>query len=138
MCRYKAPPSATPERSRWASGALIFLVIALGLASRHYGQRWPYGLNNHPGDVLWALMIFYAWSFARPAATVASLGKAALLTCYLVEFSQLYQAPWIDGIRHTSWGRWVLGASFSWADLAAYTLGVGVSVLLDRWTYSSP
>lgn len=128
MFRDKAMP-----RSRWVSLAVLSLVIALGLASRRYGQHWPYGLNNHPGDALWALMIFIAWSFARPTATTTFLAQASLLTCYLVEFSQLIQAPWLNAIRHTVWGRLVLGASFSWTDLAAYTVGVAVGVLLDRW-----
>jgi hypothetical protein len=133
MFRVKAMP-----RSRYLSLAGMSVVIALGLASRRYGQHWPYGLNNHPGDALWALMIFYAWSFARPTATTTFLAKASLLTCYLVEFSQLIQAPWLNTLRHTVWGRLVLGASFSWTDLVAYTLGVAVGVLLDRWRRRTP
>lgn len=132
MCLHKTTPCKTPHRSRWTSGALILLVIVLGLASRRYGRHWPYGLNNHPGDVLWALMVFYIWSFVRPAATTTFLAQASLLTCYLVEFSQLVQAPWLNAIRHTTWGRLVLGASFSWMDLGAYTLGVTAGGLLDQ------
>ncbi|PUE06708.1 hypothetical protein B9Z51_12210 [Limnohabitans sp. T6-5] len=128
MCR-----NESTSRSRWVSLAGIGMVIALGLASRRYGQHWPYGLNNHPGDALWALMMFGVWSLFRPVATTAFLAQASLLTCYLVEFSQRVQAPWLNAIRHTVWGRLVLGASFSWTDLAAYTVGVAVGVLLDRW-----
>lgn len=133
MCPHEAAPSQTPLRKRWVSVTLILLVIALGLASRRYGQHWPYGLNNHPGDALWALMIFYGWSFVCPTVTPRFLALTSLLTCYLVEFSQLIQAPWLNAIRHTVWGRLVLGASFSWSDLAAYTLGIAAGVWLDRW-----
>ena len=121
------------QRSRWVSLASIGVVIALGLASRRYGQHWPYGLNNHPGDALWALMMFGVWSFLRPSATTGFLAQSTLLTCYLVEFSQLYQAPWINDLRHHAWARLVLGASISWTDLAAYTVGVFMGVSLDRW-----
>lgn len=133
MCPHEAASGPKKQRSRRASVALILLVIALGLASRRYGQQWPYGLKNHPGDALWALMIFYAWSFLRPAASTTFLAQASLLTCFVVEFSQLIQTPWLNDIRHTTWGRLVLGASFSWADLAAYTLGVAAGALLDQW-----
>lgn len=133
MCLRKAAPSQAKQRSQWMSGVLILLVITLGLASRHYGQHWSYGLNNHPGDALWALMIFYVWSFIKPAATTVFLAKVSLLTCFLVEFSQLLETPWLNAIRLTVWGRLVLGASFSWTDLTAYTVGVAAGVLLDRW-----
>ena len=133
MCPHKATPSLTPHRSHWTSATLVFLVIMLGLASRRYGQHWPYGLDNHPGDALWALMIFYVWSFIHPTATSRFLALAGMLTCYSVEFSQLIQISWLNAIRHSPWGRLALGASFSWADLIAYTLGVFVGVLLDRW-----
>jgi len=45
-----------------------------------------------------------------------------------VEFSQLYQAPWIDMVRSTLPGRLILGSTFNWPDLPAYTLGVAMGV----------
>ena len=45
---------------------------------------------------------------------------------YLDELSQLYQAAWINQIRATTIGRLVLGSAFSWLDLLAYTVGVGL------------
>jgi hypothetical protein len=133
MCLREAAPSQAKQRSQWMSGVWILLVITLGLASRHYGQHWSYGLNNHPGDALWALMIFYVRSFIKPAATTVLLAKVSLLTSFLVEFSQLLETPLLNAIRLTVWGRLVLGSSFSWTDMAAYTTGVTVGVLLDRW-----
>jgi len=50
----------------------------------------------------------------------------ALVTAYLDEFSQIYQAPWINGIRATTVGHLILGSTFSWWDMLSYTVGVGV------------
>jgi hypothetical protein len=59
------------------------------------------------------------------------LAGLALLASYAVELSQLYQAPWINAIRGTTLGHLVLGSTFAWQDLVAYTFGVAAGFLLD-------
>jgi len=49
----------------------------------------------------------------------------------LVEFSQLYQAAWLNSIRGTTIGHLVLGSTFSWVDIAAYGVGVLIGALVD-------
>jgi len=51
--------------------------------------------------------------------------------CYAIEFSQLYKAPWIDKLRHTLFGRLVLGDTFLWGDLLSYTVGIAIGVLIS-------
>ena len=55
----------------------------------------------------------------------------ALAFSVAVELSQLYHAPWIDSIRHTTIGGLILGFGFLWSDLACYALGVVLGVLVD-------
>jgi hypothetical protein len=55
----------------------------------------------------------------------------ALTFSSAVEFSQLYNAPWIDALRATLPGRLVLGSTFNWPDLPAYALGVGHAAWLE-------
>jgi Protein of unknown function (DUF2809) len=62
------------------------------------------------------------------ACSTGRLALYALLTSYADEFSQLYQAPWINAIRSTVVGHLILGSTFSWIDMATYTVGVGVGV----------
>jgi hypothetical protein len=47
-----------------------------------------------------------------------------------IELSQLYHAPWIDSIRHTTLGGLILGFDFVWSDLVCYAVGVGIGVLM--------
>ena len=56
----------------------------------------------------------------------------ALLTCYTIEFSQLYQTDWINELRKTLFGRYVLGQGFLWSDILAYTFGTFTAFLIDR------
>jgi hypothetical protein len=116
-------------RSRSLLGVGLVAVIALGLVSR----RFPAFLGKYPGDALWAVMVFLGWGLFRPRASTRHLATLALVTACLVEFSQLYQAPWINAIRSTTLGHLVLGAAFSWLDIAAYAVGVVVGALVDRW-----
>ncbi len=58
----------------------------------------------------------------------------SLLICYTIEFSQLYQADWINEIRKTLFGRYVLGQGFLWSDILAYTFGVFAAFAVERIT----
>jgi len=119
------------RRSRVAIS--IVAVVALGLASRKFPELFPACLGKYPGDALWALMVFLGVALINPTSSPARLGLLALLLSYLDEFSQIYHAPWIDSIRHTTAGHLLLGSAFSWLDLAAYTVGIGLGVGIDVW-----
>jgi len=56
----------------------------------------------------------------------------SLLTCYGVEFLQLYQGEWMIELRKTLFGRYVLGQGFLWTDIAAYTFGITIAFFVER------
>ena len=61
----------------------------------------------------------------------------SLVLAFAVEVSQLYHAPWIDGIRNTTLGGLVLGFGFLWSDLVCYLVGIAAGALMEltmqRW-----
>lgn len=120
-----------PSRSR----ILLFLgfvaVILLGMASRRFPLLFPALLGKYPGDALWALMVFIGLAFIRPRASTRWLALGAFGVSCVDEFSQLYQAPWINAVRHTTVGHLVLGSVFSWFDMVAYAVGVLLGAVLD-------
>ncbi len=122
----------THRRNRLWLAVGIAVVIAAGLASRKFPWQFPAVLGTHPGDALWALMVYMLVAFFRPAVAAPRLAGMALAVAYLVEFSQLYQAPWINAIRATTLGHLVLGTGFEWLDLCAYAVGVAFGLLVDR------
>jgi hypothetical protein len=103
--------------------ALICITIMLGLLSRHYPA-----IPLFIGDVLWATNIYFIVRLLFIHKTIKWVVMTSLAFCYLIEFSQLYKAPWIDQLRHTLFGRLVLGEVFLWGDLMSYTVGVGIAV----------
>lgn len=86
-------------------------------------------LGSYPGDAFWALMVFFGLRMLSPTGSIRALSILALCIAYSVEFSQIYQAPWINAVRGTSLGHLVLGNSFSWMDLLAYAVGVAFGAL---------
>lgn len=120
-------------KPRFTFGLLIILTIILGLLSRHVA-----GIPLFIGDILWATMICFGFRFLFIKKPVKFVVITSLLFCYAMEFSQLYQAPWINNIRHTVIGALVLGEVFCWGDMLSYTagvaIGVGVEFILRRNT----
>ncbi len=56
----------------------------------------------------------------------------SLLTCYGIEFLQLYQGEWMIELRKTLFGRYVLGQGFLWTDIVAYTFGIAIAFSIER------
>lgn len=88
-------------------------------------------LVEYSGDTLWALMMYLLVSSTLPSSHVGRRFTVTLMIAFLIEFSQLYHAPWIDAIRQTTVGGLVLAASDfplsnSRAVYCAYELGVEV------------
>ncbi len=120
-----------PNRNRYLYIILMLFVIGSGLASRKYHGIFPTEFGKYPGDALWALMVFLGLGILQPTASIFGLAVTALCISFLDEFSQLYQAPWINSIRSTTLGHLVLGSTFNWPDLLAYTVGVSCGVLFE-------
>lgn len=119
------------HRNRLVLLLSVGVVIAMGLASRKFPTLLPAALGKYPGDALWAAMIFLLLALLSPRARSSHLAPLAFIVCCLVEFSQLYQADWLNHIRSTTLGHLVLGAGFSWTDIVAYAVGVAIVALVD-------
>jgi hypothetical protein len=123
-------------RSRVVYAALTAATIVLGLASRRFGTVLPDAVRLYTGDALWAAAVYFAAATIWPRARVLQLAIGALAFSFAIEASQLYRAPWIDGVRATRLGALVLGYGFLWSDLVCYAVGVaaagGVDVLASR------
>lgn len=122
----------TPRRQRRLTYAVLLVVtLILGLGSRHVPHLLPSWLAKSLGDVLYATFVFWLMRFLSPDFTIPQTALTATVFCFLIEFSQLYQAPWIVQIRHTRLGGLVLGYGFHPADLLCYVVGVGLGVVVE-------
>ena len=123
------------KRNRIHYLILIIGTIIIGLASRLYSKYLPEFVNLGLGDTLWALMMYWILGFFFPRISIVRLTFLSLSVCFLVEFSQLLQADWINAIRNNTLGALILGRGFLWSDLVAYSLGVGLGMLIENTIY---
>ena len=123
------------RRIVYLSSAIV--VMLTGLASRRYRMHLPLFIGEYSGDVLWALMLFLVVSLVLVRRTLFQRCIISLVLAFAVEVSQLYHAPWIDGIRSTTLGGLVLGFGFLWSDLVSYLVGIAAGALIEltlrRW-----
>jgi hypothetical protein len=81
------------------------------------------------------MMIYSMFSLIFNRAKIRNIASAALLFCFFIELSQLYHRPWIDAIRHTRLGGLILGFGFLWTDLIAYSIGVALCFIIERFFF---
>ncbi|NGZ75658.1 ribosomal maturation YjgA family protein [Saccharibacillus alkalitolerans] len=118
-------------RKRGIYLAAALAVMLSGLASRAYAASLPDFLAANAGDALWAAMVYLGVRLLLPERRRSLCALCALLLSFGIEFSQMYRAPWIDGLRHTVLGALILGRGFLTADLARYTVGIAAAFAAD-------
>ena len=116
-------------RTRTLYFFLIIITIALGLFSR--STFIPLLIYPYLGDALYAVMIYFIVTFIAPKTSFHKTSIISILICYTIEFSQLYQAPWISELRHYTLVKLVLGQGFLWTDLVSYLLGTILGFSID-------
>lgn len=81
------------------------------------------------GDALVVVLPFF---FVRSFVHVGpiKLSVAVLVFAYLVEFGQYLELIDILGLSNSSIARVIIGTTFDYRDLLAYTLGAGINLLI--------
>lgn len=118
-------------RNRIIYGIAIIITMLVGLFSRSELVPMPRFVLLYVGDGIWAMLVFWLVCFLKPAWPLKYRVAAALAFAYAIEFSQFYQADWLNQIRHTRLGGLILGFSFLPSDLVAYTIGIAAGAGLE-------
>jgi hypothetical protein len=123
----------TLTRSRLLYAGIIALIVAVGLPTRLIPEFLPDFMVNYLGDGLWALVTFLLIALLLPNRQTRTIFLLALAVTWGIEFSQFYQADWINAIRAYKLGGLILGYSFLPSDLVMYLCGVVAGVGLEKW-----
>ncbi|MEJ8800487.1 ribosomal maturation YjgA family protein [Pontibacter sp. H249] len=105
--------------------------MILGISSRVFSAHLPFFIANNAGDILWAGMLYFVFRGLFISRTLGWALVASLVFSFLIEFSQLYQADWLNSIRSTTLGALVLGKGFLAVDLLRYSFGVALAYFAD-------
>lgn len=106
---------------------LAIITIILGLLSRStYSVILPSVIAEFSGDILWGTLVYFCICIIRPQWYLLNRALSSTIFAFTIELSQLYHAPWIDKIRHTTLGGLVLGFGYKASDLICYLLGIAL------------
>ncbi|HEX7861892.1 MAG TPA: DUF2809 domain-containing protein [Verrucomicrobiae bacterium] len=119
------------QRSRCWYAVTLCLVILAGLLLRSGFVPLSDFAIKYGGVALWALAAFVGFGFLFTRVNTFRLGLISIVFAWAVEFFQLYHAPWVDAIRATRPGHWVLGSTFHAPDLLAYPFGIAVGAAVE-------
>jgi hypothetical protein len=120
----------TIGKKRWIYFILILINIPVGLGSREYATHLPYLIGKYGGDVFAASCIFFGVRFLFPRPALFKIAIACYLVCIAIETLQLYQAPWMQKLRHTPPFGILLGYGFLWSDWLCYLAGTLLALLI--------
>lgn len=110
---------------------VCILIIMLGLPARVFQEHLPPWYTMYFGDFLWAMLIYFLFAITF-RWKVNKAFWAAIFTAYAIEVSQLFSPAWLESLRSFKVFALILGYTFLWSDIVAYTLGILLGVLLDR------
>lgn len=88
-------------------------------------------IRPYVGDVLVVIMIYYfVRSFIQTRPVYLVIG--VLLFAYAIEAGQYFQLVEVLGLQDNKLMRIIIGSSFSWGDILAYTIGGTICYLIDK------
>ena len=89
-------------------------------------------IRPYIGDLLVVILIYcFVKSFLDSPVKPTAIG--VLVFAYAVEISQYFHLINLLGLENSSLARIILGTSFEWVDLLAYTIGIVVVIILENF-----
>lgn len=89
-------------------------------------------IRHYLGDVLVVILIYcFVLSFLKLPVIPTAIG--VLLFAYCIEILQYFKLVDILGLSHSRLARVVLGSTFDWMDMVMYTLGIAVTLVVEKW-----
>jgi hypothetical protein len=110
----------------------FIIAIALFVAEICIAKFFHDGfIRNNLGDFLVVILIYCTIrSFLK--LSVLSTSVFVLLFSYGIEILQYFKIVEKLGLQNYKIARIVIGTSFGWSDMLAYTLGIGLVLLIEK------
>lgn len=104
----------------------LFIVEVLIAIYVHDDFIRPYG-----GDFLVVILIYtFVKAFLNISVLSACIG--VLLFSYLTETLQYFKIVELLGLSHSNLAKIIIGTSFAWEDMIAYTLGILMVYFIEK------
>ncbi|MEO8711068.1 MAG: DUF2809 domain-containing protein [Parafilimonas sp.] len=115
-------------RIKYFISFIILLVIEICIALFAHDNF----IRPYLGDFLVVILIYsFIQSFCKLPYFPTAI--AVLLFSYIIEVFQYFNIVQILGLQHSTLARTIIGTSFAWQDIVAYTAGIGLVILLEKF-----
>lgn len=109
--------------------ALTLLILAIEFIIACYIH--DAFIRPYIGDVLVVILLYcFVKAFLNTPIVPTAIG--VLTFSYVVETLQYFNIVDVIGLGHSKVARIVIGSSFSWLDILAYTAGITIVLLTER------
>ena len=88
------------------------------------------------GDLLVVILI-YCFIKSFFAVPVFKTAIGVLVFSFLIEILQYFKIVELLGLQHSKFARTVIGTSFQWIDLVAYTAGIIIVIIAEKYIAAS-
>ena len=111
----------------------MVVITTFGLPARLIQDRLPPWYVQYFGDYLWAMLLFFVFALILQKTSTFKVALTTLLFTYSIEVSQLFHPQWLEYLRSIKLFAFILGFTFLWSDIVAYTLGIFSGVLIESF-----
>ena len=110
---------------------IMLILIALGLPSRLSIPNLPHWYVAYTGDFLWAMLVFFFFCLIFNLKNKNTF-ILTIATTYLIEFTQLFRPAWLETLRSYKIIALIIGYTFVWSDIIAYSLGISLAAIINH------
>lgn len=108
--------------------AFLFLLITEILIALYLHDEI---IRPYMGDLLVVILIYcFVKSFFATPVIPTAIG--VLLFAYTIELLQYFRIVEVLGLQHSAFARVIIGISFEWIDMLAYTAGALLIVFVEK------
>jgi len=122
--------SSADSRLKYGLLALLLFGIEVLIALYLHDRI----IRPYIGDLLVVILI-YCFVKALVNAPVFPTALGVLLFAYAVETLQYFHVVELLGLGHSKLARVIIGSSFEWMDMLAYTVGIGLVLSIETIWY---
>ncbi|MEZ4955241.1 MAG: DUF2809 domain-containing protein [Saprospiraceae bacterium] len=109
---------------------LLLFLIEVGIAL-FVKDRF---IRPYFGDFL-VVILLYCFLKSFWNETPLKAGVYVLVFAFAIEIGQYFQLVKLIGLNHSELARTVIGTGFDWGDLVAYTLGILLVLILEKYIF---
>jgi hypothetical protein len=110
---------------------LLLFLIEMGIAL-FVKDRF---IRPYFGDFL-VVILLYCFLKSFWNGSPLRVGIYVLIFAFVVEIGQYFQLVKLLGLNHSELARTVIGTGFDWGDLVAYTSGILVVLVIEKYIFS--